>query len=108
MVAGCQLPAGADPTTAISRSDHVMSLRGGTVIEIDGLKVFSATLARDREAIGDRVTEWIRTADVDVVDRIVTQSSDRAYHCLTITLFYQHRKPAARRLRFRGEDERWR
>jgi hypothetical protein len=26
---------------------------------------------------------------VEVVDRVVTQSSDKEFHCLTITLFYK-------------------
>ena len=54
-----------------------------------GVKVFSATKARDREALGDNVTEWLRTnPECEVVDKIVTQSSDSEFHCLTITLFY--------------------
>jgi hypothetical protein len=36
------------------------------------------------------VTRWIREhKDAQVVDKIVTQSSDREFHCLTITIFYQ-------------------
>jgi hypothetical protein len=36
------------------------------------------------------VTRWIRdNPDAAIVDKIVTQSSDREFHCLTITLFYQ-------------------
>lgn len=55
-----------------------------------GLKVFSATKARDRDALGETITEWIRThPELDVFDRIVTQSSDAEFHCLTITLFYR-------------------
>ena len=61
----------------------------------NAVKVFSATLARQRESLGERVTEWIqRHPDVEVVDKIVTQSSDSEFHCLTITLFY--REPDAR------------
>lgn len=54
----------------------------------NGVKVFSATKAREREEIGERTTEWLRNNDVEVVDTIVTQSSDSEFHCLTITLFY--------------------
>jgi hypothetical protein len=54
----------------------------------NGVKVFSATKAREREGIGERVTEWLSDNEVDVVDTIVTQSSDSEFHCLTITLFY--------------------
>ena len=57
-----------------------------------GLKVFSATKARDREELGEKVTGWLRSDDdVEVVDKIVTQSSDREFHCLTITLFYEQK-----------------
>ena len=57
-----------------------------------GLKVFSATKAKDREELGEKVTGWLRRHDdVEVVDKIVTQSSDREFHCLTITLFYQQK-----------------
>lgn len=55
-----------------------------------GVKVFSATRAKDREELGDVITRWLRgTPGVEVVDKVVTQSSDREFHCLTITLFYR-------------------
>lgn len=55
-----------------------------------GVKVFSATKAREREELGENITRWLRAnPGVRVVDKIVTQSSDREFHCLTITLFYQ-------------------
>ena len=54
-----------------------------------GVKVFSATKAREREELGENVTRWLRaTPAAKIVDKIVTQSSDREFHCLTITLFY--------------------
>ena len=56
----------------------------------NAVKVFSATLAKQREALGDRVTEWIqRNPHAEIVDKIVTQSSDAEFHCVTITLFYR-------------------
>jgi len=56
----------------------------------NGVKVFSATKAKDREHLGEHVTSWIRrNPDVEIVDKIVTQSSDSEFHCLTITLFYR-------------------
>jgi hypothetical protein len=56
-----------------------------------GLKVFSATKARDREFLGETITEWIRAhPDYEVFDRIVTQSSDSEFHCLAITLFFRY------------------
>lgn len=61
-----------------------------------GVKVFSATKAREREELGENVTRWIRTnAGLKVTDKIVTQSSDREFHCLTITLFYVHPEQSA-------------
>jgi len=54
-------------------------------------KVFSATRAYDREHLGDRVTEWVRANNVEIVDTFVTQSSDNAFHCVTMTLFYRER-----------------
>jgi hypothetical protein len=51
-------------------------------------KVFSATMLRDREALGDRVTAWLRAhPELKVVDRVVNQSSDEGFHCISITLF---------------------
>jgi len=58
-----------------------------------GVKVFSTTLARDRETMGETITKWLRdNPGAEVVDRVVTQSSDKEFHCLTITLFYRHRE----------------
>lgn len=62
-----------------------------------GVKVFSTTLARDRETMGETITKWLReNPGVEVVDRVVTQSSDKEFHCLTITLFYRPREAAPR------------
>lgn len=61
----------------------------------NGVKVFTATRAKDREELGDAVTRWLRQSPgIEVVDKVVTQSSDQEFHCLTITLFY--RDPTAR------------
>lgn len=57
--------------------------------EFNGVKTFTATKSRERESLGDQATKWIREhPDVKIVDKIVTQSSDNEYHCLTITFFY--------------------
>lgn len=59
-------------------------------MNFDGVKVFSATKAKEREALGDRMTEWLeQNPQFKVVDTVVTQSSDHEFHCLTITVFYQ-------------------
>jgi hypothetical protein len=63
------------------------------MVGFTGLKVFSTTLARDREAMGENITRWLReNPQNEVVDKIVTQSSDKEFHCLTITLFYRERE----------------
>ncbi len=56
----------------------------------DGLKVFSATKAKERDVLGETITEWLaKNPGISVVDKIVTQSSDNEFHCLTITFFYK-------------------
>lgn len=58
--------------------------------QFTGVKVFSTTLARDREVMGERVTAWLKdNPTLEVVDKEVTQSSDREFHCLSLTLFYK-------------------
>ncbi len=57
--------------------------------KFNGVKVFTATKAREREELGELITQWLHnTPGVKVVDKTVTQSSDREFHCLTITIFY--------------------
>ena len=61
------------------------------MVEFNGMKVFSTTLARDREQMGERITAWLKdnANTLEVVDKVVTQSSDKEFHCLSITLFYR-------------------
>lgn len=62
---------------------------------VTGVKVFSATKAKEREGLGEMITNWIRSnPNKEIVDTIVTQSSDSEFHCLTITLFYRSREAA--------------
>jgi hypothetical protein len=57
-----------------------------------GIKVFSATKARDRESLGEHITGWIQShPELEIFDKIVTQSSDAEFHCLAITVFYRGR-----------------
>jgi len=53
----------------------------------DRVQVFSATKAYDRRNLGVLATEWIRDYKGEIVDKVVVQSSDREFHCLTIVLF---------------------
>ena len=56
---------------------------------ISGLKVFSATLAREREFLGETVTAWITAnPQLEILDIIIRQSSDNEYHCLSMTIIY--------------------
>ncbi len=65
---------------------------------LSGVKVFSATKAKEREGLGDQVTKWIRAhPEEEIIETIVTQSSDSEFHCLTITVFYKHRGSDAAR-----------
>ena len=60
------------------------------VTSFTGVKVFSTTLARDRENMGEAITRWLKeNATVEIVDKVVTQSSDKEFHCLTVTLFFR-------------------
>ncbi len=56
----------------------------------DGVKIFSTTLARERDGLSERITKWLReNPRVEVVERVVRQSSDKEFHCLSIVLFYR-------------------
>lgn len=75
----------------------------------NGVKVFSATMVHDRAVLGERVTEWLANHPTyEVAEMLVTQSSDQAFHCIAITVFYRDPDhvarilPAPRRLAFGG------
>jgi hypothetical protein len=60
---------------------------------MDGVKVFTATKAKERSALGEKITEWLRSASVqEIRDVSVTQSSDEEFHCLTITILYTEKE----------------
>ena len=60
--------------------------------QFTGVKVFSTTLARDREVMGEKITNWLKeNPSAEIIDKEVTQSSDKEFHCLTVTLFYKPR-----------------
>ncbi len=55
----------------------------------NGVKVFSATMQQDRERLGETITAWLTAHPrVRVVDKVIRQSSDDAFHCLSVVLFY--------------------
>jgi hypothetical protein len=52
------------------------------------VEVFTATVSAERRDLGRRVTQWIKdNPEAEIVDKVVTQSSDNEFHCLSITLF---------------------
>ncbi len=61
--------------------------------QFTGVKVFSATMAQDRDQLGEKVTAWLRANPQNkIVDTVVTQSSDEAFHCVAITVFFSEEK----------------
>jgi len=62
-------------------------------VKFNGVKVFSATMVADRDQLGEKVTAWMTNhPDKKVTDVVVTQSSDEAFHCIAITVFF-HEEP---------------
>jgi hypothetical protein len=54
---------------------------------INVVKVFSATRARDRESLGEVVTAWLAgNPDVRLSKTFVMLSSDSRFHCFSIVL----------------------
>ena len=77
---------------ARAQAASTVQLEEFRMVDVTGVKVFSATKAKERELLGEVITDWIRNnPNFELVDKIVTQSSDSEFHCLTITLFYKHR-----------------
>lgn len=62
-------------------------------MDFDGMVVFSASKHEERGKLGEAVTAWrARNPDYEVLDTKVTQSSDNAFHCVTITVFYKKKR----------------
>jgi hypothetical protein len=63
------------------------------MVSFTGVKVFSTTLARDRENMGEHIGRWLAEhPDLEVVDKTVAQSSDKAFHCVSIIVFYREKR----------------
>lgn len=57
--------------------------------QFNGVQVFTSTKREERNRLGEQVTDWLTAnRNVRLVDKVVTQSSDSEFHCLSITLFY--------------------
>ena len=80
-------------------NDATGSLAGpGKPVKFNGVKVFSATMVADRDQLGEKITAWMAShQQCKLTDVIVTQSSDEAFHCLAITLFFWEEGGVARR-----------
>jgi hypothetical protein len=69
--------------------------------KFDGVKVFSASMFAPRQVLGETVTRWLEEArrrpGFEVVDIVVRQSSDDAFHLVSCVIFYKEPiKKAAR------------
>ena len=70
-------------------SNATGSLSGGKPVKFNGVKVFSATMVADRDQLGEKITAWMAShPNHHVTDVVVTQSSDEAFHCLAIPVFF--------------------
>ena len=67
------------------------------VQKFNGVKIFSTTMVAQRQQLGETVTQWLDgQLEIQLVDLVVTQSSDTSHHCLTISVFYHEpREPVA-------------
>ena len=73
----------------------------------NGVKVFAATLFQQRQTLGEQVTAWLEEARAtrpgfQIVDITVRQSSDRAFHCVSITVFFNEDLTPAKEKKRRG------
>ena len=58
-------------------------------VKFNGVKVFSATMVADRDQLGEKVSSWMHhNPQLKPTDIVVTQSSDEAFHCIAITVFF--------------------
>lgn len=82
----------------VSGASSVKQLKLSPNTAFTGVKVFSATMVADRQVLGEKVTAWMEThPQYEVNEILVTQSSDEAFHCIAITVFYTD--PAAKEKR---------
>ena len=73
----------------------------------NGVKVFAATMAHQRDQLGETVTAWLTEARAqkpgfELVEILVRQSSDDEFHCLTIVVFYNEDISGASKGKKRG------
>jgi hypothetical protein len=73
---------------SVSNQSGTLTLRKD--LKFNGVKVFSATMVADRDQLGEKVTDWMakNNQTKKVTDIVITQSSDEAFHCIAITVFF--------------------
>lgn len=72
-----------------SRDSSRGNVPSANPLVFNGVKVFSATMMADRDQLGEKITAWLEEhPGYHIRDVVVTQSSDEAFHCLAITIFY--------------------
>ena len=80
------LPSGRMSANQANTSGQVTLRRD---VKFNGVKVFSATMVADRDQLGEKVTAWMAgNPQLKVTDIVITQSSDEAFHCIAITVFF--------------------
>jgi hypothetical protein len=61
-----------------------------------GVKVFSASMVGLRAMLDETINQWLAAArrrpSFELVDVVIRQSSDEAFHCISIILFYKEKK----------------
>jgi hypothetical protein len=75
---------------AVAAKKEAVAAQNPNKVEWNSVKVFSATKHQEREVLGETITRWIKEhPGIEIIDKVVSQSSDEAFHCLAITLFYK-------------------
>jgi len=55
----------------------------------NGVHLFFATRFAERQVLGETVTAWLAAhSHLKIHDIAVMQSSDAAFHCVTVVVFY--------------------
>lgn len=83
-----------ESTVSANQANQSGSITLRKDVKFNGVKVFSATMVADRDQLGEKVTAWI-TANKgakNVTDIVITQSSDEAFHCIAITVFFREER----------------
>lgn len=68
-------------------------------MSFNGVYVISATMARDRATLDERINAWLyglRARGGRIVDIAIRQSSDRRFHCVSVVVSYM--EPPRRRV----------